>query len=476
MPRTHLISSSLIALLLPAAAWAQTDSIWSSDKGYQPAAGCQGSVEATLDSQTVYEMTNETSQQIGRTGVDLAGTFWQVARAGSGSVVLRCGTRSLVAYDVFVAGSREPVARVAMADAEAARFFAEANALTPEQAAQIAQERTVELGETLADQSNAAAAAFAKGEVDDGAAANLGAAPESEDVAPMMASLASKMVVCVKNGLQVRDASLRRVVTVAKRLEPATPVSGQGNRKVKRVGGHRYSYIKVQLSDRHDRNNTGWVAEMYVKTRAACLGKAEAAPAPAPAPAKPEPAKPEPAKPAPAAPAPSNDSETDLLAPNCAKTTILVAAKKNVAAVFGNRPVSRGKCALGVRLSLQKSGVGGIEDGLGNAIDYLAKLKQHGYVDSGLKDVTKAPAGAVLVFGGPKTSSYLRTGRYGRPPGNWVGHVTIKGGDGFYYTDGRTREPAVGWKKNVDVENIRPLYAIMVPGKELVRKYADQCK
>lgn len=159
----------------------------------------------------------------------------------------------------------------------------------------------------------------------------------------------------------------------------------------------------------------------------------------------------------------------------CAESLILAAAKNNVAARFHNAPESGGRCAFGVRTSLQLSGVGGVKDGLGNAVDYLNSLPPHGFVDSGVRDPNTAPPGSVVVFAGPYSPQYLADGRYGVPAGNWLGHVTIKGDDGYYYTDGRTVEPALGWEKGVDVSDIRVVAGVFVPGPALTAAYAGAC-
>jgi hypothetical protein len=162
-------------------------------------------------------------------------------------------------------------------------------------------------------------------------------------------------------------------------------------------------------------------------------------------------------------------------APDCAEEIILIAAKQNVAEVFNNRPESGGECALGVRESLQLSGVGDVTGGLGNAIDYLQSIPPHGFVDSGLRDPNTAAPGSIIVFSGPYSDEYLSTGHYGKPPGDWLGHVTIKGDDTYYYTDARTAEPAIGWEGGVNVDGIRDVAGIFVPDADLVAQYADRC-
>lgn len=129
----------------------------------------------------------------------------------------------------------------------------------------------------------------------------------------------------------------------------------------------------------------------------------------------------------------------------CVRAEILKAAKVVVRRNYGNRPQSKGKCALGVRQALDRAGVnGGV--GLGHAIDYHAKgvMKRKGFVNKiGQYNAQNAPPGAILVFSGPATKNYLRTGRMSAPYGNFVGHITVKGDDNRYYTDGRTVAPAI---------------------------------
>lgn len=129
----------------------------------------------------------------------------------------------------------------------------------------------------------------------------------------------------------------------------------------------------------------------------------------------------------------------------CVRSEILKAAKNVVRNQFGNRSRSKGQCAYGVRRILDKAGLnnGG---GLGHAIDYHARgtLARKGFVNKiGRYNAYNAPPGAILVFSGPYTKNYLRNGRMSRPYGNYVGHITVKGDDGRYYTDGRTVDPAI---------------------------------
>jgi hypothetical protein len=137
----------------------------------------------------------------------------------------------------------------------------------------------------------------------------------------------------------------------------------------------------------------------------------------------------------------------------CYSRELLNAAKANVADRFGNRPHSKGKCAYGVRTSINRAGIYG--GALGNAVDYqvygkAASIGMKNFINEYGDDMSKIPAGAVLVFAGPHLNEYLRTGYEGPrgSKGQWLGHVTIKGDDGKFYTDGREDHPALGWPKN----------------------------
>lgn len=147
----------------------------------------------------------------------------------------------------------------------------------------------------------------------------------------------------------------------------------------------------------------------------------------------------------------------------CYGQVILKAAKKHVETRYANRSYSGGRCAFGVRNSLQKAGVNRV-GALGHAIEYYKRstrtsgtLGQLGFVNeiSKYKTAAKAPPGSVLVFKGPKTAEYLANpGRHnarGKTTGRYVGHVTIKGDDDYYYTDGRTVNPAVAERTLVGI-------------------------
>lgn len=145
---------------------------------------------------------------------------------------------------------------------------------------------------------------------------------------------------------------------------------------------------------------------------------------------------------------------------SCLKRILLENAKKVVKSRFGNRSRSAGQCALAVRRILDSTGFNN-GAGLGHAINYHTGgiLAARGFVNR-IEDyptVSKAPAGAILVFKGPKTEDYIRNGKMSEPYGNYVGHVTVKGDDGKFYTDGRTADAAVANRTLVGVYVIQNL-------------------
>lgn len=290
----------------------------------------------------------------------------------------------------------------------------------------------------------------------------------------------NELVVCTHDGnLIVRNWTLKTILFPAERGEVVQTIKDWKKRT--KVNGKVVVYAYVNFPARGQK---GWVAEKFIVPRSQCQGTT-AQPTPVtppvtpvqpPAPVATPAPTPRPQPVATPAPTPRPASSFNPLAPSCALTKVLVSAKKHVASRWWNRSTSGGQCALGVRGSLQSSGVGGIQEGLGNAIDYINTIKKYGYIDAGTKDISKAPAGAVIVFSGPRTAEYFRTGHMSRPYGNYVGHVAIKGGDGWYYTDGRTREPAIGWSGGVNRSGIRNVAAIFVPGPSLVEKYAGRCQ
>src|SRR6185312_17245841 len=101
---------------------------------------------------------------------------------------------------------------------------------------------------------------------------------------------------------------------------------------------------------------------------------------------------------------------------------------------YGNRTHSMGQCAQAVREDLN---LADIDQGIyGDAINYYERphgqpgaLDEMGYANWIKKypSASAAPTGAVLVFRGPYTDDYLKTGvvpplgqRHGHPVGDWV--------------------------------------------------------
>jgi hypothetical protein len=120
---------------------------------------------------------------------------------------------------------------------------------------------------------------------------------------------------------------------------------------------------------------------------------------------------------------------------------------------FAGRTHSGGQCARGVRMILSNAGMSKKGQSLGNAIEYASgrdvgvgnrgdgSLKRLGFRKLEGYTAATAPAGAVLVFGGPKSKDYMAGRVSSDGTGTTLGHVTIKGRDG-YYTDGKTTNAA----------------------------------
>lgn len=429
------------------------------DKGFGEAGGCVASaadIALPVLRDEVLEIVDGSLKKlkVGATDVDMVGSLWKIADDGN-EATFACGGREFVSFDVFAPGTGEVVARVGVPNTANTLLFRNTSAYPIAEAQKIFGSAAMTADATAED-----------------------VIPDVLSEVTEIASSPDAYVVCVKaRSLAVRDSRLRKVLFTADRnveLKPLQSLSSRALTKV--VGGKRHAYIKVSFPKRPAGRNVGYVAADYIKRFSVCNpGAAAAAAKPAaeqvPLP-RPRPVPSQPA--APAAPVASGDIAA-LLAPNCAKAKILVGAKTVVAKTYRNRTRLGGKCALGVRQSLQKSDVGDINGGIGHAIDLARSLKDHGYVDIGSKDPNTAPPGAVIVLSGPKTSRYFRNGKIGRPAGDYVGHVVIKGDDGWYYTDGRTKEVAIGWSKGRNVSRVRNVYSILVPGHDVVNKFKDQC-
>lgn len=274
----------------------------------------------------------------------------------------------------------------------------------------------------------------------------------------------AKMYVCtIEDGVRVRTSDLTDIAFEVEKGDPAILVKG-GEKRTKTIGGKKYDFVEAQFPE--SKNKRGWIAENFLKAK--CDGSTTVKPTPKPKP----PVEPEPVEPTPTG---GKLTMAELIKPNCARTKVLSAAKTTVRKIWGNRSNGGGQCALGVRQSLQASKVGGIQGGIGHAADFINRLKGFGYVDTGIRDPKKAPAGSVIVLGGPNTATYFRTGRMSRPYGNWVGHVTIKGDDGYYYTDGKTAEVAIGWSNDQNRRGTRTIIGVFVPGSDLVLKHRGTC-
>ncbi len=528
----NLIFTGLISQAANANANVPARLIWSDDKGFVSGTSCvaqtvddvafrvsekprhtrllarvkPGSAQQPLiESMSDYVLTairNSDHKSIPKTSYRLAATFWQASMNGERFNVLKCGSNQnpYLLFDVFAPGVANPVIQVGVNSREIDIFenmridsIEEAkeelseighNKIDPmlsrDMESQEAAPAEVSPTATAASTSSTAPTVTTVAKIQPGHTGELqftGKPGENStnssgsSGAEDQSQTKIDMVICLNEGhLQVRDQKLTNVLFEASDLDRVQVLTKSGEQKPElKVDDAKYTFIKVKFVDHDENESVGYVAEKFVLPKAQCRAT------PAPPAAKPVTVTPI-ATPAPEAkPTLKLTPQIDILAPNCAEKIILKAAKESVAEEWNNRSTSGGLCALGVRHSLQRSKVGNVTDGLGNAVDYINRLKEHGFVDSGLKDIKKAPAGAILIFRGPNTDAYFRNGNFGHPPGNWLGHVTIKGGDGYYYTDARTREPAIGWSGGKNVSHVRNLLAIFVPGRALIQQYANSC-
>jgi hypothetical protein len=513
MKNSFLLATIALVGTLSQAAFADATAklIWSDSKGFVSAANCVSqwiddtafrvsekprhtrilarvkpgaTSEPMINSISDYVITSIRSgntRTIGKTGIRLTSSFWQASMNGAQFNVLMCGSNKnpYLLFDVFAPGTTEPVAQIGVNQKEINIFSDMRIDKTDEAQAELI--RMGKAGTGTGEPSLSRDPSRPGDDVDHGQTTGqaTGQTPDQSpiegddqsgeaDSRPVIVAPVIDEVICLSEGhLSVRDQKLKSVLFEASDLERVTTLTKSSDPVLSlKLDGVKVPFIKVKFLDRDAGEDVGFVASQYVTSKIACRANpVHVAPTPAPVTQLPTP------KPT---PKPMDDS-SDLLAPNCAEKIILKAAKESVASKWGNRSHSHGLCALGVRYSLQHSKIGDVQGGLGNAVDYVSNLESHGFVDSGLRDIDKAPAGAILVFEGANTPSYFRTGHFGRPAGNWLGHVTIKGGDGFYYTDGRTRDPAIGWSGTRNVAHIRNLMAIMIPGHGLISENSSSC-
>lgn len=395
---------------------------------------------------TSLEDARETVIQLGAKAPDeeigeqkLSGTFWQIASDDDKYLVFNCGGKNYVAFNVFAAGKAEAIAQIAVRSDETS-VFRSMRTLSVEEATRVAGTKPQSSQPTQAQP-----------------------APPAQP-APQPALPKLDEVICTQeDGLAVRSDDLEDVLFFADKGETIVRDAQKG-KKQRVIEGQSRDYVFGRFENR---DAAGWVAAQYVRDRKQC----EATGSVTTPPTNTNPSTP-------AAPVTAGAvvvSTFNPLAASCAREKVLLTAKATVKKIYGNRPNSGGYCATGVRQILVASKVGGLTGGIGNAIDYQRNLKSYGYVETGIRDVTKAPAGSVLVFDGPNTPVYLRNGTMKRPYGNYVGHVAVKGDDGFYYTDGRTAEPAIGWSNDKNVSRIRNLVGVWVPGERLVNEWTGKC-
>jgi hypothetical protein len=124
-------------------------------------------------------------------------------------------------------------------------------------------------------------------------------------------------------------------------------------------------------------------------------------------------------------------------------------------------------------------GFGGKTDISGKqTINGTGFLDRNGWTKLSVSRPEEAPPGSVIIFRGPKDPFGYKDSRNPRnnlpayvpgmrPAGDWVGHVTIKGDDGLWYTDGRT--PMASPAQD------RTFVAAFMPGPEQNKASAGAC-
>lgn len=79
-------------------------------------------------------------------------------------------------------------------------------------------------------------------------------------------------VICIEGSrLNVRDETLSRVLFTVDRHDQVRPVQSFGtDRRQTEIRGTTYTFAKVQFPSKPEGANVGWIAEVYLKTRAEC--------------------------------------------------------------------------------------------------------------------------------------------------------------------------------------------------------------
>lgn len=256
--------------------------------------------------------------KIGKNNAKLVGSFWQVAMEGQKFITLDCGTKSYALFDVFTKDDVDPVARVGVSVGDAQIFRSviahtadEAEKAVTAQAEIAALEQNSAASTSIMASSRFVTAAGKKHRIKNAKPAtvaplvpvtnvarvvraqphdgNLGTTQASSvpkpSVAPAVVAPGSAStpavvpagssldyVVCIKDDvLQVRAKNLKDILFGARKLEVVKPLQSFGTEKQTRViSGKSYSFINVKFDGRPQGQNTGWVADAYIKLKSQC--------------------------------------------------------------------------------------------------------------------------------------------------------------------------------------------------------------
>lgn len=128
---------------------------------------------------------------------------------------------------------------------------------------------------------------------------------------------------------------------------------------------------------------------------------------------------------------------------SCAQRELLAAAKR----IAPMRSHSVGLCGPGVQNIIASAerhnpgfNVPPLPESNRYPPEFIPWFKKRGWTNLKIRSAYEAPPGTVVIFRGPNRYRDYQQGMY--PPGDWVGHIAIRGDDGLWYTDGRTPLPA----------------------------------
>jgi murein DD-endopeptidase MepM/ murein hydrolase activator NlpD len=231
--------------------------VWEDATGLSPALNCENVISPGAEGLAEYlQDVMEISDSPAQDQLVLSGSFWQAQREGEGLKAVRCYDGP-AAYDYILFSVHRPESETAVATVG------------------------VRAGQTLLFKNVTHHTAFeAEQAIDDRVPS--GAAVQPASLVAGVASAEGEMayVVCTDSSeLNVRDESLSKILFTARRFETVKPVQSFGTDQVqKTIGGHVYSFVKVQFPSRAVNEGVGWIADNYLKLKSQCPGAIQAPP------------------------------------------------------------------------------------------------------------------------------------------------------------------------------------------------------